>query len=145
MFRSRPSCIARALTGVLLALSPLEAAMAGPMSLAGSAVVAPQTVIADVRYRGRARHHYRRRSGIGPSAIFGLFGSTMGAAALANSYDNYSSYSYGGMNNYGYSPGFGGGAGFGRGRGGRGGFGGGRGGHGGGGGHAGGGGRGGHR
>lgn len=60
----------------------------------------------------------------------------MGAAALANSYDNYSNYSYGGMNNYGYSPGSGGGAGFGRGRGG---FGGGRGGH------AGGGGRGGHR
>ena len=139
MFRSRPSCIAGALTGVLLALSPLEAAMAAPMSLAGSAVVAPQTVIADVRYRSRARHHYRRRSGVGPSAIIGLFGAAMGAAALANSYDNYSNYSYGGLDNYGYSPGFGGGGGFGGGRG----FGGGGGR--GAGGHAGSGGRGGHR
>ena len=143
MFRSRPSRIAGALTGVLLALSPLEAAIAAPMSLAGSAVGAPRTVLADVRYRGGVRHHYRRRSGIGPSAIFGLFGAAMGAAALANSYDNYSNYSYGGMNNYGYSPGFGGGGGVCGG--GRGGFRGGHGGGGGGGGHAGGRGRGGHR
>ena len=101
----------------------------------------------EVRYRGRVRHHYRDRSGVGPSAIFGMFGAVIGAAALANSYDNYSNYSYGGLNNYGYSPGYGGGYG------GGGGFGGGRGGHGGGhlggghvggGGHAGGG-RGGHR
>ena len=89
-------------------------------------------MITDVRARARVRRHYHGRSGVGPSAILGMFGAVMGAAALANSYDNYSNYSYGGLNNYGYSPGYGGGGGYA----GRGGFGGGRGGHAGGGGHA---------
>jgi len=129
MFPSRESRIAMAMTGALLALCPLEAAMAAPMSLAGAAIVAPRTAIADARHRGSARRHYRRGSRVGPSAIIGLFGAALGAAALANRYDNYSNYSYGGMNDYGYSPGYGGGGGFGGG--GRGGFGGGRGGFGG--------------
>jgi hypothetical protein len=127
--------IAGALTGVVLVLSACDVATAAPISFAGPAVVAPQTMITDVRARARVRRHYRGRSGVGPSAILGMFGAVIGAAALANSYDNYSNYSYGGLNNYGYSPGYGGGGGYG----GRGGFGGGSGGHAGGGGHGGGG------
>ena len=123
MFCSRQSTIAGALTGALLVLSACDVATAAPISFAGPAVVAPQTMITDVRARARVRRHYRGRSGVGPSAILGMFGAVMGAAALANSYDNYSNYSYGGLNNYGYSPGYGGCYG------GRGGFGGGRGGH----------------
>jgi len=142
MFRSRQSTVAGVLAGVLLLLSACDVATAAPISFAGPAVAAPQTMIIDVRARARVRRHYRGRSSVGPSAILGMFGAVMGAAALANSYDNYSNYSYGGLNNYGYSPGYGGGGGYG-GRGGfagdRSGFGGGRGGH------AGGGGRGGHR
>jgi hypothetical protein len=144
MFRSRQSTVAGALAGVLLLLSACEVATAAPISFAGPAVAAPQTMITNVRARARVRRHYHGRSGVGPSAILGMFGAVMGAAALANSYDNYSNYSYGGLNNYGYSPGYGGGGGGGGGYGGRGGFAGGRGRHAGGGGHAGGG-RGGHR
>lgn len=107
MFRFTQSTIATALTGLLLALSACDIATAAPMSFAGVAVVAPQTVLVDAR--ARVRRHYRGRSGVGPSAVLGMFGAVIGAAALANSYDNYSNYSYGGLNNYGYSPGFGGG------------------------------------
>jgi hypothetical protein len=123
MFRFTQPTIAAALIGVLLALPACDIAAAASMSFAGAAVVAPKTILVDARARARVRHHYRGRSGVGPSAILGMFGAMAGAAALANSYDNYSNYSYGGLNNYGYSPGFGGGYG------GRGGFGGGRGGH----------------
>jgi len=148
MPRSRQSAIAGVLTGVFLVFPVSDQARATPVIFAGTAVVAAQGQIVEARYRSRVRHHYRGRSGVGPSAILGMFGAVIGAAALANSYDNYSNYSYGGLNNYGYSPGYGGGYG------GGGGFGGGRGGHGGGhvgGGHAGsggqraGGGHGGHR
>ena len=117
MFRSRQSTVAGALAGVLLVLPACDLAAAAPISFAGPAVVAPRTMITDVRARAQVRRHYRGRSGVGPSAILGMFGAMAGAAALANSYDNYSNYSYGGLNNYGYSPGFGGGGGFGRGRG----------------------------
>jgi hypothetical protein len=147
MSRSRQSAIAGVLTGILLVFPVSDLAKAAPVIFVGTAVVAPKAEIVEVRYRGHVRHHYRGRSGVGPSAILGMFGAVIGAAALANSYDNYSNYSYGGLNNYGYSPGYGGGGGFGGGRGGgghvgggRGGFVGGRGG----GGHVGGG-RGGHR
>jgi len=78
MFRSRQSTVAGALAGVLLLLSACEVAMAAPISFAGSAVAAPQTMIANVRARARVRRHYHGHSGVGPLTILGMFGAVMG-------------------------------------------------------------------
>jgi hypothetical protein len=91
MFHFRPSYVAGALTGVLLAFSVPGLASAGPMSFAGVTTVTPQTsTIVDVRY-------YRRYP-VAPAIAFGLFGALLGSA-IADSdsdYDNYDYYGYGG-------------------------------------------------
>ena len=104
MTRSSLSRMAGAFAGAALVLSTSGAAIAAPTSIAGKGVVAPPSVIADVRYRGRVR----RGGGAVPGAVLGLFGAALGAAVAGNRYDNYSYYSYGYPNGYGYAPSYGG-------------------------------------
>ena len=83
------SCVAGALTGVLLAFGVSDLAAAGPMSFPGAGTVTPQTSpIVDVRY-------YHRYSAA-PAVAFGMFGALLGAAIADSQYDNYDYYGYGG-------------------------------------------------
>jgi hypothetical protein len=107
MFCLSSSSFAGALTGVLLALTTSNAAMAAPLNFAGPAVVAPTTLITEVRYRRRIGRHYGRRNDAAGAAVLGLFGTVLGAAIANNGYNNYSYQSYGYPNDYGYGPGYG--------------------------------------
>ena len=112
MTRSSLLRMAGALVGAALVLSPIGAARAAPMGVAGHNSMTRPSMITEVRARARIR---RGRSAV-PGAALGLFGAALGAAIASNRYDNYSYYSYGYPNGYGYSPGYGGVPGYGYGR-----------------------------
>jgi len=87
MSQFRPSFVAGALTGVLLAFSVPGLAAAGPMSFPGAGTVTPHpSTIVDVRYY----HRYPAA----PAIAFGLFGAVLGSAIADSQYDNYDYYGY---------------------------------------------------
>jgi hypothetical protein len=97
------SRLASAFAATFLSLAMPMGASAGPMSFVRSETAQRSPLIEEAR--ARVIHRRVRRSGV-PQAVLGLFGAALGAAIASDRYDNYSYYSYGYPNGYGYNPGY---------------------------------------
>ena len=105
MFRFKHLRFIGALTSVALTFSGIGLAEAAPVRMAPSATLAPESSITDVRAKRVVRHRaVRRNNNAGAAAVFGMFGTLLGAAIANDRYDDYSYYSYGYTNGYGYAP-----------------------------------------
>jgi len=109
MFRLKLAYLGAAVGCLVLPLTALDVANAGPIAVVRGSVLSPSDsdqspsdLITDIRYRRPIRH----RRGVGPAAVLGLFGAVLGGIAASQRYDNYSYDSYGQPYDYGYSPGY---------------------------------------
>ena len=98
---SRTVLLAVALVSATFTFSTVGGANAAPTTIASGALLSASSPVTEIRYRRRVR-----RGGIGPAAVLGLFGAVLGGAIANGGYDNYSNYSYGAPNDYGYAPGY---------------------------------------
>ena len=104
MFESKTFRLAGALVVLLLAFPTVDRVTAGPLNAVDASVLtlSASPDITEARYR----RPVRRRAGVGPGAILGLFGAVLGGVIANQRYDNYSNYAYGQPSEYGYAPGY---------------------------------------